>query len=217
MTELYDFDGTLVPERNSLYWHLVRALPDRRCRMVKTAAFTQTLAGLVGAVSLRTVDADKMFKLLLIATFSGLSVEMVDEAADSLGDRVEALVFPEMTEVLGDHGDGPRYLVTSNTEPIVGAFCRRHGLECVATRLHVAGGRYTGLVDGELNKGIEKVARITALGIDLDAATAYGNSLDDEPMLQAASTPVLVNPDDDLAARRHFADADRITLSAGGR
>jgi phosphoserine phosphatase len=218
VNELFDFDGTLVPERNSLYWHLIHLLPDVRWRAVKTVAFTNTLAGLVGAVSVGAVDTDQMFKLLLLNTFSGLPVDLVDVAADRMADRVDSLVYPEMAPFLAaDRGEERRCLVTSNTEPIVGAFCKRHRLECVATRLHVIGGRYSGLVDGELNKGPEKVARLQHLGIELSRATAYGNTLDDEAMLRAAATPVLVDPDDDLAMRRHFNEARRIEVGTGGR
>ena len=44
-----------------------------------------------------------------------------------------------------------------------------------------------------------------------------GNTLDDEAMLRAAATPVLVDPDNDLAMRRHFSEARRIAVGTGGR
>jgi phosphoserine phosphatase len=212
MTSLFDFDGTLVPERNNLYWHLIRALPDPGMRAVKTAAFTHALSGLIGGVVVRAINADQMYKLLLLSVFSGLPVDMVEETSEVLADRIEELIFPEMEKVLAD-AEGPNVLVTSNTEPVVAGFCERAGLECVATRLHVAGGRYTGLVSGELNKGAEKVARVRRLDIDISHTTAYGNTLDDEEMLVAAGAAVLVNPGDDLARRRGLRDA--IHIDAG--
>ena len=201
MTALFDFDGTLVPERNNLYWHMVHALPNRRCRVVKAAAFTQALAGGIAGVTVGAINGDQMYKALLLAVFSGLPVEMVEETADELADRIDEMLFAEMQQVL-DESEEPRVMVTSNTEAIVGGFCSRRGMDCVATRLHTAGGRYTGLVDGELNKGAEKVRRIIEAGIDPSEATAYGNTIEDIEMLDAAERAVMVNPADELATRR---------------
>lgn len=212
MTTLFDFDGTLVPERNNLYWHLVNELPDPRWRTVKAAAFTQAMGGLIPGAMARVVNHDQMYKLMLLAIFSGLPVDMVAEATHAVTDRIGEMVFPEMAEVLGE-ADAPAYLVTSNTAEVVAGFCERTGMECVATRLHTAGGRYTGLVDGELNKGPEKVARLRALGVDVGAATAYGNTRDDEAMLHAAREAVLVNPAGELASRHRMRGARTMTTA----
>lgn len=209
MTSLFDFDGTLVPERNNLYWHMIHALPDPRWRAVKTVAFTQALAGGIGGVTLRAINPDQMYKFLLLGVFSGLPVELVEATADRLADRIEEMLFEEMSQVLEDSGE-PRVMVTSNTEAIVGGFCERRGMACVATRLHTAGGRYTGLVDGELNKGGEKVRRLIEAGIDPTEAVAYGNTVEDAEMLVAARAAVMVNPADELAARRALRDARSI-------
>lgn len=212
MSTLFDFDGTLVPERNNLYWHLVHELPDPRWRAAKAVAFAQAMGGLIPGAVAGLVSHDQMYKLMLLATFSGLPVDMVAEATEALGERIEALVFEEMSEVLGAAAE-PRFLVTSNTAEVVGGFCGRVGMECVATRLHTAGGRYTGLVDGELNKGPEKVARLRALGVELRSATAYGNTGDDEAMLHAAGEAVLVNPKGALASRHRLRGARTMTTA----
>lgn len=209
MTSLFDFDGTLVPERNNLYWHMIHALPDRGWRIVKSAAFTQALAGGIGGVSAGFINEDQMYKVLLLAVFSGLPVELVQSSSDELAERIEEMLFEEMAQALED-SDDTRVMVTSNTEVIVGGFCERQGMDCVATRLHTAGGRFTGLVDGELNKGAEKVRRLREAGIDPAGATAYGNTIEDVEMLTAADTAVMVNPPDELAARRALRDARTI-------
>ena len=102
---------------------------------------------------------------------------------------------------------------SSNTQPIVGAFCRHYGIECVATRLHTAGNRYTGFIDGELTRAYEKVARLREAGIDPKQVTMYGNSMDDEALLLAAGRPVLVNADSELLAQRRLKSAQRITIT----
>ncbi len=214
MTAVFDFDGTLVPERNNLYWHLINALPSRRWRLVKTAAFTQAMGGLIPGAAAGVVGFNHMYKLLLVATFSGLPVDLVREASATLSDRIESSLYPEMHEAIERHSEEDRYLVSCNTEPIVAAWCARRGITPVATRLHVANGRYTGLVDGELNRGFEKVSRLRAAGVDLTKTTAYGNSLDDEEMLLAVDAPVLVDADTDLDDRWPLRNALRISIDA---
>ena len=215
MTAVFDFDGTLVPERNNLYWHLIRSLPHAGWRSAKSAAFVQAMSGLIPAAVGKVVDFNRMYKLVLAATFSGLPVDLVAQAGDRLADRIDDAIYPEMARVLDRHTDQPRYLVSCNTEPIVSRWCERNQITCVATRLHVAGGRYTGLVDGELNRGHEKVHRLEDLGVDLADVAAYGNSLDDEQLLRAAGQPVLVDPDQGLDQRWPFVQAERITIGEG--
>jgi phosphoserine phosphatase len=215
VTAVFDFDGTLVPERNNLYWHLIRLLPHPGWRSIKSAAFVQAMSGLIPAATGKVVDFNRMYKLLLAATFSGLPVDLVARAGDRLADRIDDAVYSEMGRELDRHAEQPRYLVSCNTEPIVSHWCDRNGITCVATRLHVAGGRYTGLVDGELNRGHEKVHRLEELGVDMADVSAYGNSLDDEQLLRASDQPILVDPDRGLDQRWPFVQAQRITI--GGR
>ena len=86
MTSLFDFDGTLVPERNNLYWHLINEpCPTHRWRAVKSAAFTQATRGLIGGVRGGSSTTDQMYKLMLLAMFSGLPVDMVEETSDDPG------------------------------------------------------------------------------------------------------------------------------------
>lgn len=213
MIALFDFDGTLLPERNNLYWHFVRSIPDRRWRAAKTAAFAQAMAALIPPAAAGVVDVHQMYKLMLMATFSGLPVEVAAVATQRLASRIEDSLHPEMRAVLDHHESDRAFLVTANTEPVVAGFCEQRGIGCIATRLHVAGDRYTGLVDGELNRGHEKTARVLGAGIDPADTVAYGNSLDDEPLLLAVARPVLVDPDKALSSRRRLTAAERIDVA----
>lgn len=215
MIAVFDFDGTLLPERNNLYWHLVRALPDRRWRTLKTAAFAQSLAGFIPLAASGVVDEYQMMKGLVLAVFSGLPIEMAEEASEGIVPVIEEMLYPEMRDVLEQHREDDCYLVSSNTTPIVGAFCRHYGLECVATRLHTAGNRYTGLINGDLTRAYEKVARLREAGVDPAHVTMYGNSMDDEALLLASGNPVLVNADSKLLAQRRLKEAPRIAVNQG--
>jgi HAD superfamily phosphoserine phosphatase-like hydrolase len=210
---VFDFDGTLLPERNNLYWHLVRALPDRRWRVAKTAAFAQTLSGFIPLAASGVVDQYQMMKGLLLAVYAGLPIELVNEASERIVPIIEEMLYPEMREVLEQHRSDNCYMVSSNTQPIVGAFCRRYGIECLATRLHTAGNRYTGLIDGELTRAYEKLARLREAGIDPAHVTMYGNSMDDEALLLASGRPVLVNADSELLTQRRLKSAQRIAVT----
>ena len=212
MIAVFDFDGTLLPERNNLYWHLVRALPDWRTRTSKTAAFMAALGGTIPLAATSIIDQHQMMKGLLLAVFSGLPVEMVDEASESIVPVIEEMLYPEMRDILEQHKNDTCYLVSSNTEPIVGAFCRSYGIECVATRLHTSDGEYTGLIDGELTRAYEKVARLREAGVVPANVTMYGNSIDDEALLLASGRPVLVNAEDRLLAQRRLKAAPRLTV-----
>jgi phosphoserine phosphatase len=213
MIAVFDFDGTLVPERNNLYWHLVRALPDRRWRTLKTAAFVQTLSGFIPLAATGVVDHYQMMKGMLLAVYSGLPVDMVDEASQRIAPLIEDMLYPEMRDVLEQHRKDNCYMVSSNTVPIVGAFCRRWGMECVATRLHTSGNRYTGLIEGELTRAYEKVARLREAGVDPARVTMYGNSMDDEALLLASGNPVLVDADSKLLGQRRLGAAPRIAVT----
>lgn len=76
----------------------------------------------------------------------------------------------------------------------------------LATELEVDNARFTGRTSGTLNMRDGKVARLAdwlgARGTHLDEfdSTAYSDSINDLPLLSAVRQPVVVNPDDRLAA-----------------
>jgi HAD superfamily phosphoserine phosphatase-like hydrolase len=211
-----DFDGTLLPEKNNLFWHFVRTLPDPTLRAQKTQAFVSSMASLIAAASLRLIDKPTMYRAMLRAIFENLPVELSDLTSELLAEQIESKLYPRMREVLAQHRSDATYLVTANSEPIVSGFCERRGMRCLATRLVIEGDRYTGEVEGELNQGDEKVARIERLLLPELPSMAYGNSADDLRMLHSVDEPVLVNPDRRLTrdselmwARRIYAQPTR--------
>jgi HAD superfamily hydrolase (TIGR01490 family) len=76
----------------------------------------------------------------------------------------------------------------------------------IATEPQLVDGRFTGQTTGTLNMREGKVTRLhawlAARGAALDgyASTAYSDSINDLPLLQAVDTPVAVNPDAKLLA-----------------
>jgi HAD superfamily phosphoserine phosphatase-like hydrolase len=130
--------------------------------------------------------------------------------------------FPKALERMFWHAEREHSLVivSGTLEPLAKlaalglqiAFARR-GMpaspQVCATRLEVADDKWTGRIVGEAVVGEAKgraVRRFAALhGIELSGCFAYGDSVHDRWMLEAAGRPAAVNPSDDLArtARRN--------------
>ena len=76
-------------------------------------------------------------------------------------------------------------------------------IEVLATRLEAAAGSWTGRIVGEAMFGEAKARAIrrftVARDVDLERCFAYGDSMHDEWMLEAAGKAVAVNPSSDLA------------------
>jgi len=101
---------------------------------------------------------------------------------------------------------GATLILTSATyEPILEAFAERCGAQALGTRLAVVDGIATGRLEGRLNAGEEKAARLARASGPVRVSLAYGDSASDIPMLERAAAAVAVAPDaalGRLAARR---------------
>ncbi|MBB3227859.1 phosphatidylglycerophosphatase C [Luteibacter sp. Sphag1AF] len=92
-------------------------------------------------------------------------------------------------------------VVTGNDAPLIEAILdevRLGGFELLASRTR--GGLF-GVRLVSHNVGKEKVAVLKAAGVPLPAAIAYTDSLSDLPLLRAATTPFIVNPDAKLSKK----------------
>lgn len=159
------------------------------------------------------VQMERM-KEFLTELVTGWDVAKVGEAVDDAVDGVLLpLVHPEAAELMRWHRDNDRdvVIVTSAAYEVVAPLLRRLGVEdrdIVATRMAVADGRYTGVIDHYVY-GPAKAEAIRAMaeerGYDLEACWAYSDSFTDVSMLSAVGRPHAVNPDRRLAehARQH--------------
>ncbi|MFA6716061.1 MAG: HAD family hydrolase [Victivallales bacterium] len=77
--------------------------------------------------------------------------------------------------------------------------------DCLATRLEIKDGRYTGKLDGEyaLGAGKIKIAREYCESHDLTLTDAayYGDSVNDIPILEAVGFPIAANPCSELETK----------------
>jgi putative phosphoserine phosphatase/1-acylglycerol-3-phosphate O-acyltransferase len=135
--------------------------------------------------------------------FKGKSRAAVQGAAESVADRLVALVQPYAAKLLAEHRRAGRPLVLATTTPydLVRPFADRLGLDdVIATRYGVnADGTYDGKIVGNFVWSTGKLAAVREWaklnGVDLAESYAYSDSVYDAPLLSAVGHPVAVNPD----------------------
>jgi phosphoserine phosphatase len=197
----FDMDGTLVAGDCGVLFVLYCArrglLPAR-----ELGAWLPWLLR-VAAGGLREAEAAQAKRLLLRSW-----VRLGEARADALYDACfEALVRPRLRRAVCDQlraaqGEGPVVIVTAN----LGAMARRLGRELgvPAERCLGAEGRRDGggQLDGEvllpLPMGEERAAIVRAqaalLGVPIERVRAFGDSMNDLPMLRAAGRACAVHP-----------------------
>jgi len=199
----FDVDGTLVPEP---------ALETRMFRKLRRA-------GKIPAMNYASwvVEAMRLLPrgLTTIAQgnkryLQGLRIEQVLEAIEPIAFFQEGVARVEW-HARQDH---EIVLVSGMAKPV--AQLAAMALECEleargvvkevlvsATRLEERSGAFTGRVIGEANFGEAKRKAMSVLAraieIELRESHAYGNTLDDVPMLEAAGRAHAVNPGRELA------------------
>lgn len=161
---------------------------------------------------------------------AGWPVDAVEAAAKAAADELAEKVQPYAPGVIADHRDDGRVLALATTSPapLVRPFADQLGFDhVVATEWAVAGGEYTGDLDGGIVWGRGKLEAVqewaTREGIDLAQSYFYSDSYYDAPLLDAVGHPIAVNADVRLAALarlkgwklRHFDLPDGVLKIAG--
>jgi HAD superfamily hydrolase (TIGR01490 family) len=147
------------------------------------------------------VQMERM-KQFLTELVTGWDVAAVSKAVDSALDEVlMPTLHAEAAELIRWHADNGRdvVIVTSSAEEIVRPIADRLGVhDVLATRMQVADGRYTGIIDFYCY-GPAKADAIHALaderGYRLEECYGYSDSFTDLAMLSAVGRPHAVNPD----------------------
>jgi HAD superfamily hydrolase (TIGR01490 family) len=203
----FDLDKTIIAGSSALAF----SRPFRRQGLISRRAalrsgYAQLLLLLAGA------DADTMelLRRRITALCTGWEVAQIRSiVAETLHDIVEPLVYAEATELIAEHranGDEVVVLSASGLEVVEPIAALVGADRCLATRMGVADGRYTGVIDYYCY-GAEKAqaARQIAAeqGYRLEDCRAYSDSITDLPLLEAVGHPTVVNPD--RALRREAA------------
>ena len=121
--------------------------------------------------------------------------------AETLLEIVEPLVYAEATALIAEHraaGDEVVVLSASGLEVVEPIAALVGADRCIATRMSVRHGRYTGEIEyycyGEQKaRAAREIARDR--GYRLADCRAYSDSITDLPLLEAVGHPTAVNPD----------------------
>jgi HAD superfamily hydrolase (TIGR01490 family) len=203
----FDLDKTIIAGSSALAF----SRPFRRQGLISRRAalrsgYAQLLLLLAGA------DADTMelLRRRITALCTGWEVAQIREiVAETLHDIVVPLVYAEAKELIAEHkanGDEVVVLSASGLEVVEPIAALVEADSCLATRMGIADGRYTGVIDyycygEEKARAAREIA--AERGYRLADCRAYSDSITDLPLLEAVGHPTAVNPD---RALRRVAD-----------
>lgn len=204
-----DVDGTLIDGQS--YASLLREILDQRWRRARLLGLLLKRLPYQALRRLHLVDRldnQDRWARAMAWLFAGASVTEVAALMTAAARRLAPRMRPDLVRELAEHRRCGRRICLASTavEPLVAALAPLVDAEmAVGTHLAVAGGRYTGALEGEPCNGIRKVDRIDTLlarhgeHVDWPASYAYSDGLPDLPMLERAGQAVVVAPDRGLA------------------
>ena len=195
----FDLDKTIIAGSSALAF----SRPFRRQglltrRAVLRSGYAQLLIMLSGADA-ATMDALRRRITTLCTGWEVAQIRAI--VAETLHEVVEPLVYAEATELIAEHkanGDEVVVLSASGLEVVEPIAALVGADRCLATRMAVRGGRYTGEIDlylygEEKARAAREVA--AARGYRMADCRAYSDSITDLPLLEAVGHPTVVNPD----------------------
>lgn len=207
----FDVDNTLM--QGASLFHFARGLASRNFftgRELAAFAAQQVAFRVRGVESLAHSEGARGAALAFVAGRRVADVVRLGE--EIYDDRMADRIYPGTRRLAEAHlaANQRVYLVTATPVELARIIAGRLGLTgALGTVAEVVGGRFTGRLTGGLMHGRTKAVAIRVLaareGIDLAASSAYSDSINDLPMLEAVGRAVAINPDPALrrlAARR---------------
>lgn len=197
----FDLDNTII--RGGSLFHLARGLSRRKFFSKGELAnfFWKHLKFVVvGRESLADMDAIRAMALKFIAGHE------VAELTALVEEIVDANILPKvydgsrtLAEAHLNRGEEV-WIVTASPQQIANLLAERLGFTgALGTMAEIVDSRYTGNLLGPVLHGAHKPVAVREFaaerGIDLSACTAYSDSFNDLPLLEAVGHPVVVNAD----------------------
>lgn len=207
----FDVDNTII--RGASAFHIARGLKQRgffSTRDMIKFAWEQGKYVLLG----ETKEQMESLRTDGVSLVEGWSVAEMAAIGEEVYDEVLALrIFPGTKALLDEHlAQGHQvWLVTASPVEVGRIVARRLGATgALGTTPEHEGGYYTGRLKGPMLHGEGKAEAIKALAgtenLDLSQSYAYGDSINDQYMLNAVGHPCAINPDTKL---RKYARAQR--------
>jgi HAD superfamily hydrolase (TIGR01490 family) len=207
----FDVDNTVM--QGASIFHLARGLHRREfftTRDILGAAWKQVYFRVAGVEDPEHVADARASALSFIAGHTVAELESLGE--EIFDERMAHRIWPGTRALAQLHLDqGQRvWLVTAAPIEIATIIARRLGLTgALGTVAEHVDGVYTGALVGEMLHGSAKAVAVRELadrfGLDLERCSAYSDSYNDLPLLNAVGNPCAINPDTRLRdhARSH--------------
>ncbi|NGN67573.1 HAD family hydrolase [Streptomyces sp. A7024] len=211
----FDLDKTVIAKSSTLTFSKSfyrGGLINRRA--VLRTAYSQFVYLIGGADHEQT----ERMREYLSALCRGWDVAQVKElVAETLHELIDPIIYDEAASLIEEHHLAGRDVVIVSTSgaEVVEPIAELLGADrCIATRMVIEDGRYTGDIE-YYAYGPAKAEAVRELakteGYDLARSYAYSDSVTDVPMLESVGHPHAVNPDKGL--RREAAARDWPVLS----
>ena len=202
----FDVDNTVI--RGASAFHIARGLKQRgyfRTRDILRFGWEQVKYLVLG----ESPEQMKALRSEALSIIKGWSVAEMAQIAEEVYDEILAMrVFPETKALIDEHrAQGHQvWFVTASPVEVGRLIARRlSATGALGTVPEHRGGYYTGRLVGDMLHGEGKAVGVRELasriGLRLEDCFAYGDSMNDAPMLGAVGHPCAINPDGRL--RRH--------------
>ena len=199
----FDVDNTIV--RGASAYHIARGLHQRgylRKRDIVKFGWESAKYSMFGETREQVEDLQHEG----LGIIKGWSVAEMVAVGEEVYDEVLSLrIFPGTKAIIDDHlAQGHEvWLVTASPVEVGRVIARRLGCTgALGTVAEQEGGYYTGRLVGDMLHREAKATAVHQLSIDqglaLEHCHAYGDSMNDGPMLEAVGHPCAINPDTKL-------------------
>jgi phosphatidylglycerophosphatase C len=183
---LFDFDGT-ISDRDSMRYFL-----RYYAGATKYYVGCIVLSPIILAYFTKLIDPKRSKEIMVKWFLGNRSADEVLAVAKEFGISVldDSIRPGALKEIEAHKRAGARVVVVSaSCELWLSAWCQKHGLELLATKLEVQDGSFTGKIDGGNCRDEEKVRRVKSLLNldDYDRVEAYGDTAGDHAMLAIAT------------------------------
>ena len=196
----FDVDNTVI--RGASAFHIARGLKQRgyfRTRDILRFGWEQVKYLVLG----ESQEQMKAVRSEALSIIKGWSVAEMAQIAEEVYDEILAMrVFPETKALIDEHrAQGHQvWFVTASPVEVGRLIARRlRATGALGTVTEHKAGHYTGYLIGEMLHGEAKAVAVrelaTRTGLKLDDCFAYGDSMNDAPMLSTVGHPCAINPD----------------------
>ncbi len=204
---LFDLDHTLLPLDSDYQWAIFMAKSGRAGDLAEALRRNEELMERYNAGELTAEQAAEFMLSLLAAHPPHLLAAWHEEFMQSV---IRPAMTPAAIELVQRHlaaGDLCA-LVTATNSFVTAPIARAFGVQTlIATEPEYLGGRYTGKIFGTPSFKHGKVVRVNSWleGLnqrihDFDTSYFYSDSINDLPLLEVVTNPIVTNPSESLLA-----------------